>query len=135
MGTRLDDSHRMNERPVLSSAMPPGAPADWLDALLASDAADHAGDYVADEGFTASVMRALPAADALPAWRRPAVAALWLVAAALLAVNLPATALEVARGAFRLFAGQPFSLSTIALAIAAIGVATWTGAAVALRRD
>ena len=111
------------------------APDDWVDALLARDAAEHAVDYIGDEGFSANVMRMLPAADAMPAWRRPAVVALWIFAAALLAVNLPGTALEVARGAFKLFAGQPFSLSTLALILAALGVATWTGAAVALRRD
>jgi len=110
-------------------------PADWLDQLLAREAADHAGDYIADRGFTARVMQALPAADALPAWRRPAIVALWLIAAALLAITLPGTAHDVAREAFKLFAAQPFSLSTIALVLAAIGIATWTGAAVALRRD
>ena len=124
----------MIERPI-PAASSSHAPADWVDALLARDAAEHAGDYIADEGFSAGVMRMLPAADAMPAWRRPAVIALWLVAAALLAFNLPGTALEIARGAFKLFAGQPFSLSTLALALAALGVATWTGAAVALRRD
>jgi len=124
----------MIERPI-PAAGSSYAPADWVDALLARDAAEHAGDYIADEGFSAGVMRMFPPADAMPAWRRPAVIALWLVAGALLAFNLPATALEVARGAFKLFAGQPFSLSTLALALAALGVATWTGAAVALRRD
>jgi len=124
----------MIERPI-PAAGSSYAPADWVDALLARDATEHAGDYIADEGFSAGVMRMLPPADAMPAWRRPAVIALWLVAGALLAFNLPATALEVARGAFKLFAGQPFSLSTLALALAALGVATWTGAAVALRRD
>jgi hypothetical protein len=77
----------------------------------------------------------LPAADALPAWRQPAVIALWLVAAALLAITLPGTAQEVAREAFKLFAARPFSLSTVALVLAAMGIATWTGAAMALRRD
>jgi hypothetical protein len=106
-------------------------PADWLDQLLAREAAD----YIADNGFTAHVLRMLPVADALPAWRQPVVVALWLIAAALLAITLPGTAHEVAREAFKLFAAQPFSLSTIAIALAAIGIATWTGAAVALRRD
>jgi len=124
----------MNQRSIPAGNAMQG-PEDWVDTLLARDAAEHASDYIADEGFSAGVMRMLPAADAMPAWRRPAVVALWLVAAALLALNLPGTAIEVARGAFKLFAGQPFSLSTLALALAALGVATWTGAAVALRRD
>jgi hypothetical protein len=108
---------------------------DWLDGLLARDAADAAAEYIPDQGFTARVIDALPSAGALPAWRRPAVTALWLAAAALLAVTLPGAALEVAREAVRLFAAQPFSLSTIATLIAAVGLATWTGAALALRRD
>lgn len=108
---------------------------DWVDALLARDAAEHAADYVADGGFTARVMHMLPAPMSLPAWRKPFVTALWLATAALVAAMLPGTAHEVAREAFRLFAAQPFSLSTVALALVAIGVATWTGAALALRSD
>ncbi len=113
----------------------PDTPADWLDQFLASEAADHAGDYIADDGFTARVMRMLPAPDVLPAWRQPAIVALWLIAAALLAITLPGTAHDIARAAFKLFAARPFSLSTIGLVLAAIDIATWTGAAVALRRD
>ena len=124
----------MSEQPD-NSEMRSDASRDWLDDLLARDAAEHSGGYLADAGFTARVMRTLPAIDALPAWRRQAVAALWLIAGALLAVTLPGTALEIARGAFRLFVAQPFSLSTLAIAIAAAGIATWTGAVVALRRD
>ena len=108
---------------------------DWVDALLARDAAEHAADYVTDGGFTARVMQMLPAPVALPAWRKPFVTALWLVAAALVASMLPGTAHEIARGAFRLFVAQPFSLSTVALVLAGIGIATWTGAALALRSD
>lgn len=108
---------------------------DWVDALLARDAAEHAADYVADGGFTARVMHMLPAPMSLPAWRKPFVTALWLVAAALVASMLPGTAHEIARAAFRLVVAQPFSLSTVALVLATIGVATWTGAALALRSD
>ena len=125
----------MNASPHPASHTPPDAPADWLDALLAEEAADHRSDYLADEGFTARVMQRLPAADALPAWRKPFVAALWFVAAAFLATMLPGTAHEVAREVFTLFAARPFSLSTLAFALAAIGVATWAGAALALRKD
>jgi hypothetical protein len=125
----------MNERPKVPSSTAPDAPDDWLDRLLARDAAEHAHRYIGDEGFTARVIAALPAANALPAWRRPVVVALWLTAAALLATMLPAAALDVARETFRLFATRPFSLSTVALVIGAMVIATWTGAAVALRQD
>ena len=125
----------MDKRHESPAPTPQATAEDWLDQLLVLDAAQHTGDYISDQGFTARVMRALPAPDALPAWRRPALGVLWVSAAALLATMLPGTALDVARGAFRLFAAQPFSLSTVGIVIAAIGIATWTGAAVALRRD
>jgi hypothetical protein len=118
-----------------SSNSTPPASADWLDALLAGGAADDRADYIRDEGFTARVMQRLPAPDALPAWRRPIVAALWLVAGLLIATMLPGTAHEVAREVFTLFAARPFSLSTLGFAIVAVGIATWTAAALALRRD
>ena len=111
------------------------ASADWVDVLLFDDAAEHRASYLRDEGFTARVMKLLPAADALPVWRKPVVAVLWLVAAALLATMLPGTAHDLAREVITLFAARPFSLSTLGFAVAAIGIATWTGEAIALRRD
>jgi hypothetical protein len=110
-------------------------PLDWMDRILLRDADELAGDYIADDGFTARVVQRLPRAGALPAWRRPALVALWAIAAVLVAVALPGVALDVARAAYKLFAARPFSLSTIAFTIVAVGVATWTAAAVALRRD
>ena len=71
---------------------------------------------------------------ALPAWRRPAITMLWLVAAALAAIALPGFAVDVARATYRVFAALPFSLSSLAFAIVALGAATWTAAALALRR-
>ena len=106
MGPFARHTHPMTAAPTSPSPARPDASADWLDQLLASDAADHGGDYIADSGFTARIMQALPVRQALPAWRTPAVVAMWLVAAALLATSLPGTAHEVAREAFRLFAGK-----------------------------
>ena len=110
-------------------------PADWMDRLLVADAAGHASDYIVDQGFTARVMQTLPPAGALPAWRRPAVVALWVIAGLLLAVALPGVAFDVARAAYKLFAARPFALSTVAAMVVAIGAASWTAAAVTLRRD
>jgi hypothetical protein len=107
---------------------------DWIDRMLMADADEHAGDYIDDQGFTARVMQSLPLAGALPAWRRPAVVMLWVIAGALLAIALPGVALDIARAAYRLVVAQPFSLSTIAFIVVAFGAATWTAAAVALRR-
>ena len=111
-------------------------PADdaWLDALLAQDAARHRDDYLDDAGFTARVMADLPAQPALPRWRRFALTGLWATAGVGIAAALPGTVLDVSREAFRLLAARPFSLSEVAVVIALLGVATWTGAAVALRK-
>lgn len=125
----------MNLTPHSTASATPGASADWLDALLGADAAEHRAGYIADDGFTARVMQRLPTVQALPAWRKPVIVAMWLVAAALLATMLPGTIHEVAREVFTLFAARPFSLSTLAFALAAVGIATWTATALALRSD
>ena len=111
------------------------ATADWLDHVLADDARDHAGDYIADNGFTARVMSALPAPIVVPAWRKPAVTALWGVAAIGLAFALPGAAVDVAREAFKLFSAKPFALSEIAAVLAVAGLGTWTTAFYAWRRS
>jgi hypothetical protein len=110
-------------------------PDAWLDRLLVEDAAQHRDAYVDDAGFTARVMDALPAPAALPRWRKPALTALWATAGLGLAFALPGAALDVSREAFRLLAAQPISLSAVAAALVAFGVATWTGAAWVMRRD
>jgi hypothetical protein len=107
-------------------------PHDWVDGLLRRDAAEN--DYIADGGFAERVLGQLPPVRALPAWRRPAVMLLWVVAAAFAAIALPGLAVEVARAIYRVFAALPFSLSSLAFAIVAVGAATWTAAVFALRR-
>lgn len=108
---------------------------DWLDGLLAADGAEQRADYVADDGFTARVMAKLPAPVlALPAWRKPVLVVLWAIAALVLAIAMPGAVLEVGRGAYRLLAAQPVSLSGIAgAAVAMIGL-TWAATAYTLRR-
>ena len=101
---------------------------DWLDDVLRSDE-----EYIADDGFTARVTSALPAPAALPKWRKPAVAVLWGVAAAGLAVAAPGAMLDVAREAYRLLATVPVSVAGLASAMAAIVAATGAAAAYALR--
>lgn len=111
----------------------PAAGDDWLERLLVADARATREAYVADDGFTARVMSALPAPLALPRWRKPAIAVLWGVAAIGLAVAAPGAVLEVGREAYRLLATQPVSLSGIAgAAVVMIGL-TWAAAAYTLR--
>lgn len=116
---------------TLDRDLPPSAPAgdDWLDGLLAAEATAAREAYITDDGFTARVMHAIPAMRAAPAWRRPAVAALWGAAAAGLALAMPGVMLDIAREAYRFLATQPVSLSGIAGA--AVAMLTLTGAAAA----
>lgn len=108
---------------------------DWLEQLLAADGAAARGEYIDDAGFTAKVMAALPAPMTLPSWRKPAVFALWGVAAAALAVAAPGAVLDVAREAYRLLATQPVSVAGIAGAAATMLAATGAAAAYLLRQN
>ncbi|MFO1306185.1 MAG: hypothetical protein U1F54_20865 [Burkholderiales bacterium] len=105
---------------------------DWMDDLLREDAAESRDRYVADDGFTMRVMDALPAPAALPRWRKPAVAALWGIAAAGVAVAAPGAVVDVAREAYRLLATVPVSIAGIAGAMAAIVAVTGAAAAYTL---
>jgi len=106
---------------------------DWLDALLVQDALD--APYIDDDGFTAGVMRSLPGPAPLPAWRKPVVVLLWLVAGVLVAAMLPQAMQDIAREAVRYVAAKPVSLSMLATLLVALGIATGTGTALALRQD
>ena len=110
------------------------ASADWLDRVLAGEAHSHAGEYLADDGFTARVMQTLPAPIAPPVWRKPVLAALWGAAAVGLAVALPGAAVDVARETFRLFAAKPVTLYEIAAVLAVAGLGSWTTAIYAWKR-
>ncbi|HVF66005.1 MAG TPA: hypothetical protein VNE58_18615 [Casimicrobiaceae bacterium] len=108
---------------------------DWLDEALAGDAFA-TGPHIDDAGFTARVMATLPAAvPVVPAWRRPAVALIWGLAAIGGAIALPDVAVDVARETFRLLAAKPLSLLQIAAALSIVGFATVSAAAYALRND
>ena len=123
-----------DKTPAMSDDVASG---DWLDRLLADDARVHRDAYVADEGFTARVMVALPALPALtlPAWRKPVVLALWGVAATGIALAIPSALLEVGREAYRLLAAQPVSLSGIGGAVVAMIALTSAAAAYTLRTN
>jgi hypothetical protein len=108
-------------------------PRDWLDDLFAAESGDGHSAYIADEGFTARVMDLLPGRVTLPAWRGPAVLALWGIALAGIALALPGAALDVMREGYKLLATQPVSLSGIAGALLCAGALSWSAAAYALR--
>ena len=59
-------------------------------------------------------MAALPAPAALPAWRKPALAALWAAAGLGIALALPGAVVDVAHEVMRVIVGQRVSLAGIA---------------------
>ena len=106
---------------------------DWLDDLLMADGADGRSSYVADEGFTARVMNALPVRMTLPAWRKPAIVALWGVALAGISFALPGAVLDIARESYRLLGAHPVSLSGMVGALLFAGALSFSAAAYTLR--
>ena len=120
----------MNDQPLPSPAAD-----DWLDAVLNADAREHRAAYLDDDGFTARLMSALPAPLALPAWRKPALAALWAAAGIGIAVALPNAGVNFAHEILRVIVGQQVSIAGIAAGVGALGAATWGATALALRED
>ena len=106
---------------------------DWLEALLREDGREHRAEYVEDDGFTARVMAALPAPATLPAWRKPVIAGLWAIAGLGIALSLPSAVYEATHEVLRIVLAQRVSLTGIVAGVAALGVATWVSAALALR--
>jgi hypothetical protein len=132
MGIAVTTPLRMNDSPRSR----PDAGDDWLDALLRADGREHRADYVDDDGFTARVLATLPASPvALPAWRKPALAALWAVAGVGIAFALPATATDVAHEVMRAILAQPVSVAGLGAVFVALLASAWTAAALVLRTD
>jgi hypothetical protein len=111
------------------------AGSDWLDALLERDGCEHRGDRLDDDGFTARVIAALPPAAALPAWRKPALAALWAVAGIGIALALPATVTDVAHEIMRTILAQRVSVAGLGAGLVVLVASTWAAAALVLRTD
>jgi hypothetical protein len=109
--------------------------ADWLDAALEEAGHEHRAAYVADNGFTAQVIGRLPAAPTLPAWRRPVIVMLWLLAGVGAFVSLPGAFDNAFRGGVALLVGRPLGLPDIALLLALCGAAAWTSLVYAARAN
>jgi len=108
---------------------------DWLDAALAAEGREHRDAYVPDDGFTARVAAALPPPDAAPAWRRPALVALWAVAGVGAAMALPGMLTDIAREVYRIVGAHPVAVSELVAGIALLGSLALGGAAWALREE
>ena len=113
----------------------PDASDDWLDDVLRADGLEHRADYLDDDGFTARVMSALPAPAALPAWRKPALAALWAGAGIGIALALPATFGDVAHEILRVILAQRMSLTGVGASLLVLGASAWAAAAMALKNN
>ncbi len=121
-----------------AQADPMGNPmgGDWLDGALRASR-----EPVDDDGFTMRVMDALPAAavalqpSRVPAWRRPVVSLLWVLALIGAAVSLPGVLQDVARSGYRLATAYPVSVGELVVAVAAAALVVWTATALALRRQ
>jgi hypothetical protein len=107
----------------------------WLEQALKADAREQAAAYIADDGFTAAVMARLPAPAMLPAWRRPVLALLWLIAGGAVAVALPDLFYDVFRSLVAMVVGQPLTLSKIAVVLTLLGAATWSTIVYAMRAE
>ena len=110
-------------------------PNDWLDQALRAEGEAHRTDYVADGGFAASVMARLPAAVAAPAWRRPAVALLWLGAGMVALMAAPGLFDETFRGSVAMVVGHRFGVADLAALLGVLGVATWSTLIYAARAE
>ncbi len=111
------------------------APSDdgWLEQALKADAQGAA--YVADDGFTASVMARLPRPATLPAWRRPVLAVLWLIAGGAVLALLPDLFYSLFQGLVGLFVAQPLTWSNLAVALLLLSGVTWSALLYAMRAE
>jgi hypothetical protein len=108
---------------------------DWLDDMLRGAGREHRADYVADDGFTQCVMAQLPEPATLPAWRRPTIALLWMLAVGAAMVSLPGLFEELFRGAVAVLAGHRLGLPDVAMALLLFGGAIWSALVYAIRTD
>lgn len=107
----------------------------WIEGLLRADAREHDADYVADDGFTARVMEALPAPATLPAWRKPALAVLWATAGVGVVAALPGAVSDATHALLGMLSTHHFSLTDVGLVMAAFAAASWAGTVYTLQKD
>jgi hypothetical protein len=102
-----------------------GSMDDWLEQALREGGIEHRAAHVADAGFTQRVLTRLPQPVALPAWRRPAIALLWLFAATAVLLGVPGLFDDAVRGTMALLVGHRISAADIVALLAVMALATW----------
>ena len=108
---------------------------DWIERALDEAGREHRAEYISDDGFSASVVSRLPEPFALPAWRQPVIALLWLFAGIAVIVTLPGLFDQVFRGAVAMLVGHHLRLADIGMAIIVLGGVTWSALVYAMRAD
>ena len=108
---------------------------DWLEQALRAEGRDHRAAYIADDGFTAAVIGRLPRPVIVPAWRRAAVAVLWLVAAVAAILIVPGVFDQAFRGAVAIFVGHRMGFADIAGLLMLVAAMTWGIVVYAMRTD
>ncbi len=110
-------------------------PDDWLEQALRAEGAASRSDYIADDGFSTSVMARLPVAVTAPAWRRPVVALLWLGAGIAALLAMPGLFDDTLRNTVAMVVGRRFGVAEIAVLLGVLSAATWASLIYAARAE
>jgi hypothetical protein len=108
---------------------------DWIERALAEAGREHRAEYIADDGFAASVVSRLPAPLTLPSWRRPVVVLLWVLGGGLVAISLPGLFDQVFRGVMTMLVAHRVGFVDIVMAFMLLGVITWSTLLYAARSE
>jgi len=108
---------------------------DWLDQALRAQGREHRSAYIADDGFTAAVVGRLPPAVTVPAWRRPAVALLWLCAAVAAVLIVPGVFERAFRAGVAMVVGHRIGVVDIAAMLTLLAAMSWGAVVYAMRTD